>query len=166
MTNRADVTLPYGGGFHPWFPRDASTRLQAVAPHYWPEDEQHLPATTSSHAPPADIDFSMGSPLPERWLNAGFSGWDGTARITQGAGAVSVTVTSQTLTTAIIYAPSVDSGFFCFEPVSHPVNAHRMAWLPGLTVLQPGESLSLDMTLRWDVDDALCTYPRGAIRGW
>lgn len=155
MTNRAELALPYGGGFHPWFPRDEETRLQANAPEYWPEDDSHLPAFSSSQAPPPDFDFSSSQPLPERWINAGFSGWTGHAQISQGKAAVSVELTSQTLSTAIIYSPEPQCGFFCFEPVSHPVNAHNLPGAPGLTVLQPGESLSFDMMLTWDGDDAL-----------
>ena len=33
----------------------------------------------------------------------------------------------------IVYSPSPDAGFFCFEPVSHPVDAHHGE---GLTVLE------------------------------
>jgi len=60
-----------------------------------------------------------------------------------------LTLTSNTLTTAIIYSPEPECGFFCFEPVSHPVNAHNLQGMLGLKVLQPGESLTLDMSLDW-----------------
>lgn len=149
MTNRADMALPFGGGFHPWFPRSAQTRLQANAPDHWPEGEGSLPAFNQPQTPPEDFDFVSGKPLPDRWINCAFSNWDGTARIEQGEDAVSVTLWSDTLTTAIIYSPEPDCGFFCFEPVSHPVNAHNLPGMPGLTVLQPGESLSMMMTLDW-----------------
>jgi aldose 1-epimerase len=149
MTNRADIALPFGGGFHPWFPRTEETRLQANAPDHWPEGEGSLPASNSPQLPPDDFDFSTTKPLPNRWINAGFSRWDGKAYITQGDDAVSVTLTSETLTTAIIYSPEPDCGFFCFEPVSHPVNAHNLPGMPGLKVLQPGESLTLEMRLDW-----------------
>lgn len=149
MTNRAAIALPFGGGFHPWFPRTEETRLQAVAPHHWPEGEGSLPSSDRPQQPPEDFDFSSLKPLPSRWINAGFSGWDGSARIEQGRGAVSLKLSSNTLTTAIIYSPEPDCGFFCFEPVSHPVNAHNLPGIPGLTVLEPGESLTLDMHLDW-----------------
>lgn len=149
MKNLAAVALPFGGGFHPWFPRTDKTRLQANAPDHWPEGEGSLPATASPQTPPADFDFADGKPLPDHWINCAFSNWDGQARITQGEDAVSFTLTSDTLTTAVIYSPEPDCGFFCFEPVSHPVNAHNLPGMPGLKVLQPGESLSLDMHLDW-----------------
>ena len=46
----------------------------------------------------------------------------------------------------ILYSPSADAGFFCFEPVSHPVDAHHGE---GLTVLEPGQSMSASMRLDW-----------------
>lgn len=149
MTNRAAIALPFGGGFHPWFPRTEETRLQTSAPSHWPEGEGSLPATDTPQTPPDDFDFSGGKPLPDRWINCAFSSWDGKARISQGEDAVSLTLTSDTLTTAIIYSPGPDCGFFCFEPVSHPVNAHNLQGMPGLKVLQPGESMTLDMSLDW-----------------
>lgn len=152
MTNSADIALPFGGGFHPWFPRNEETRLQANAPAHWPEGEGSLPASDTPQKPPADFDFSSSKPLPKRWINAGFSGWDGSAQIDQGEDAVSLELFSDTLTTAIIYSPDPDCGFFCFEPVSHPVNAYNLKGMPGLEVLQPGESLTLDMSLAWGPD--------------
>lgn len=149
VTNRAAFALPYGGGFHPWFHRSADTLLQFDAPDHWPEGKQSLPATNRPQVAPADFDFSTAKPLPQRWINCAFSSWDGRARIQQAEDVVSVTVTSSTLTSAIIYSPDPECGFFCFEPVSHPVNAHNLPGMPGLIVLQPGESLSMQMVLGW-----------------
>lgn len=151
MTNRAEIALPFGGGFHPWFPRTAQTRLQANTPAYWPEGTGGLPATQMLQAPPDDFDFSGGKPLPDCWINCGFSNWDGVARVDQGDDAVSLTIKSDTQTNAIIYSPNPDCEFFCFEPVSHPVNAHNLPGKPGLKVLQPDENLSMTMTLDWSM---------------
>lgn len=149
ITNTAGIALPYGGGFHPWFARTDATRLTAHAPDHWPEGEGHLPTTTAPQALPQDYDFSSRKPLPDRWINCGFSRWNGVARIDQGDDAMSLTLTSQTLSHAVIYSPQPDCGFFCFEPVSHPINAHNLPGMPGLKILQPGQSLTLDMTLDW-----------------
>ena len=46
----------------------------------------------------------------------------------------------------IVYSPAADAGFFCFEPVSHPVDAHHGE---GLTALEPGESMTASMRLAW-----------------
>ena len=50
------------------------------------------------------------------------------------------------LTTFILYSPASDADFFCFEPVTHPVDAHNRPGGPeanGLTVLVPGDTLAV-----------------------
>src|SRR5271165_3303117 len=41
--NLAGIALPFGIGFHPWFPRTPATRLLATAKSVRLEDERHLP---------------------------------------------------------------------------------------------------------------------------
>ena len=147
LTNRADVTLPYGGGFHPWFPRHASTRLEFRAKGAWPEDDRHLPATPVPTEIPADVQFETAAPLPPGWINCGFSGWDGIARIIQPG--LAITVEAPGLTTALVYSPGAAAPFFCFEPVSHPVDAHNLPGQPGLVPLASGTSLSMSLRLSW-----------------
>ncbi len=149
VTNRGEVPLPFGLGLHPWFPRSPATRLQFKATGVWPETPDHLPATLQpqpldDHGPWGDL-----APLPEGWINAGFSGWDGHARIRQGRDAASVRLTAKNLGTALVYAPSASADFFCFEPVSHPVDAHNLPSQPGLLRLAPAETLTASMTLTW-----------------
>ena len=147
LTSLAEVPLPFGAGFHPWFPRDGATRLDFRASGAWPEDARHLPATAAPVPLPAGTLGHGGAALPDGFINQGFSGWDGSATITQGAGAVSLDLRSGGLGTALVYSPSDRAGFFCFEPVSHPVNAHNLPGRPGLVVLGPGEQLSVSMVL-------------------
>lgn len=149
LTSRARVPLPFGGGFHPWFPRSAATRLRFDAAGHWPEDARHLPASKTPEPAPPDWRWSEPGPLPAGWINAGFSDWNGAAEVRQGREAVSVRLSAQNLTTIILYAPSSEAGFFCLEPVSHPVNAHNLPGQPGLLTLQPGESLSWSLELKW-----------------
>ncbi|KPB35512.1 Aldose 1-epimerase family protein [Pseudomonas savastanoi pv. phaseolicola] len=40
-------------------------------------------------------------------------------------------------------------GFFCFEPVSHPVNAHHLPGRPGLSLLRQEESMELTISLHY-----------------
>ena len=150
LTSRADCPLPFGGGFHPWFPRSDDTRLQFRATGCWPEDSRHLPATPAPVPTPADWRWDRSRPLPQGWINAGFSGWDGSAAIGQGPGAVSVRLSAPGLSTALVYSPSGSADFFCFEPVSHPVDAHNLPERPGLVTLATGESLGWQMTLEWE----------------
>jgi aldose 1-epimerase len=149
VTNLGSFVLPFGLGLHPWFPRDSETRLQFTASGHRPESADHLPATLNAlnldHGGP----WRLPAPLPEDWINEGFTGWNGHARITQGAKAASVDLIAKGLGTALLYSPSAQADFFCFEPVSHPVDAHNLPEQPGLTALAPGQTLTTSMTLIW-----------------
>lgn len=149
VENRAGTRLPYGLGFHPWFPRGTRTTLEARAERVWLEDERHLPAGVA----PVDThpwwDFSRASLLPAGWVNNGFSGWDGRATIVQPRNALTVSLTtSSALDVYILYSPSHDAGFFCFEPVSHTVDAHNGKG-EGLISLHDGEQMSVAMRMDW-----------------
>jgi aldose 1-epimerase len=148
MVNRGEGDLPFGGGFHPWFPRDAQTRVQFCCDGYWPEDRWHLPATTAPVTLPEGWGWETPAPLPGDWINAGFAGWDGGATIWQGDLRVGIVATG--CETTVVYSPGADSGFFCFEPVSHPVDAVNLPDTPGLVRLAPGGKLTLTMSLSWD----------------
>lgn len=148
LTSRAATTLPFGLGFHPWFPRSTKTKLLFHATGYWPEDSRHLLLTTEPVPIPASLNFAGLAALPAGWINAGFAGWAGFAQIAQGPEAVSVAVKAD-MSTAILFSPSSAARFFCFEPVSHPVDAHNLPGMPGLTLLASGETLTAEMTLDW-----------------
>ena len=148
VENRAAMRLPYGLGFHPWFPRSPHTLLQASATRVWLEDERHLPTTVVSVASRTDWDFSRAVPLPDTWVNNAFEGWDGRASIVQPDDAIVVTIeASPSLNIFVLYSPARDADFFCFEPVSHAVDAHHGS---GLTRLEHGRSTSGHLRLRWD----------------
>lgn len=150
LRNTARVTLPFGGGFHPWFPRDATTQIAFAATGWWPEDDRHLPATRHPAALPGHLHFDAPRPLPEGWINAGFAGWPGSARILQAGGAVPVVLRAPALSTLILYSPGREADFFCLEPVSHPVDAHNLPGRPGLRPLAPGGEMTLGMQLDWN----------------
>lgn len=149
VTNRGTIALPFGLGLHPWFPRHPETRLQFTATGHWSETPDHLPETRDPVALDHGGTWHALAPLPEGWINTGFSGWNGRARITQGPNAASLSLSATGLGTALLYSPSATADFFCFEPVSHPVDAHNLPGQPGLTRLDPGESLSASVTLTW-----------------
>jgi aldose 1-epimerase len=145
VENRAAIRLPYGLGFHPWFPRQPGTTLQAKAKRIWLEDERHLPTGVEPVAAHPAWDFSRAALLPEHWVNSGFDGWDGRAEIVQPEDGVVLSLeASPELGVYILYSPAKDSGFFCFEPVSHVVDAHHGE---GLTVLEPGQTIAAGMRI-------------------
>jgi aldose 1-epimerase len=147
VENRATIRLPYGLGFHPWFPRHAGTTLQAKAARVWLEDERHLPTGVEPVAAHPGWDFAKASRLPAAWVNNGFDGWDGRATIIQPEDGITVSLqASAELGVYILYSPARDAGFFCFEPVSHVVDAHHGE---GLTPLDTGEGFEVEMRVDW-----------------
>jgi aldose 1-epimerase len=53
---------------------------------------------------------------------------------------------SEVLDQYVVFSPAADADFFCFEPVSHPVDAFNLPARPdayGLKVLSSGETLDI-----------------------
>lgn len=149
---RLDVTnqgpdLPFGVGFHPWFPRLRDTRLQFSASGVWLAGADSRP---TDHVPLADRpgwDFSAARPLPSGLIDTAFTGWAGCARLAQRDIAVQLSA-PEGLDLLQLYTPP-DAPFFCAEPVSHPVNAMNMDGQPGMAALVTGATLAAHMTLGW-----------------
>nr|WP_246748610.1 aldose 1-epimerase [Rhizobium setariae] len=148
LKNIGDDTLPFGAGFHPWFPRDNATRLRLPAEAVWLEDENHLPAGLIRLESASDWSFAESRPMPQGWINNAFAGWTGEAIIEQREITVRVTA-SDNLSTAIVFSPSSEADFVCVEPVSHPVDAFNMKGHPGLVALDPGQSMECWMKIEW-----------------
>lgn len=146
VTNRGHAALPFGLGWHPYFPLTRRTTLTASSRSYWDEDERWLP--TVEHATAGDLDFRAGAPLPRRWVNTAFEGWDGRATIRWPEHDAAITIEADPLygrSLVFVSDPAFDPGysydFFCFEPMSHSVDAHHAADGAGLRRLAPGERL-------------------------
>jgi aldose 1-epimerase len=150
LENRGDETLPYGMGFHPWLPRHPNTCLLAPAVTVWHEDAEHLPTQEESVTNLPNWDFRRSKRLPQGWINNGFTGWSRKAIISQPEDGIELTLSaSETLGAYMLYSPSAESKFFCFEPVSHLVDAHNRPENGGLIPLKPGEQLAGAMRLDW-----------------
>ncbi len=151
VSSRAAMRLPYGAGFHPWFVRDADTRLTATASDVWLEQPDHLPAGREPVASHPDMDFNAPRPLPARWINNWFDGWNGHARIDWPRRGLAATVeASRNMDRYVVFSPAATAYFFCFEPVTHPVDAFNLPGGPerhGLVVLEPGQSLDVSMMI-------------------
>jgi aldose 1-epimerase len=145
IANQASAAVPYGAGFHPWLPRTAGTRLRAPARSVWLEDERHLPTESVASAARPDWDFTHPRALPAGRINNAFRGWDGRATVWWDDRDVALDIlASSPIDTYIVYSPGAEASFFCFEPVTHAVDAHNLAPGPevhGLRVLAPGASL-------------------------
>ncbi len=130
---------PAGLGWHPYFPKRASSRMHVECAGRWERDATtHLP---THRAPQRGIDAEL------RHLDFDhvFEGWPGSARVRDEALAVTV---ASSLPYVVIYTPP-DKPHFCIEPVSHVIDAIRMdtPTAHGIVALAPGETMRAWMTL-------------------
>jgi aldose 1-epimerase len=139
VTNHGQEALPFGLGLHPWFPRTPGTTLRARAPVVTLEDQFHLPVGQIAVASREDWNFSTHRRLPESWINNDFSPWDGHAEIVWSDRALRLSIEAEgALSAYILYSPASDANFFCFEPVTHLIDAHNRPGGPranGLAIL-------------------------------
>lgn len=148
VENCGNETLPFGIGFHPFFPRTPKTTLWASASSWWTEDQSHLPQ--SRQQLPEAMDFSIAKPIPAHWINNAFEGWDGTARIDWPEQGLSLRIEATDIFSRfMLFAPRLDRSFFCLEPMSHTPNAlaHVETDPKGLLLLAPGEKLDGALSL-------------------
>lgn len=136
----------HGLGLHPYLPRTANTRLRATASQVWLTDETGLP--TELENIPAAWDFNALNSLPQTRLDNGFTEWDGSALISQPDLGYELECRATGSEFFLVFCPP-GLDFFCFEPVSHPVNAHHLPGNPGLRLLRQGESAELGFSLSY-----------------
>jgi aldose 1-epimerase len=152
VRNLGPSPLPFGLGFHPWIVRSAGTRLKAKADRVVMETHDHLPAGETPVESRPEWDFAAPRGLPSGWINNAFLDWDGRAEVVWLDRGLELDIEADPpLSTYILYSPSDKAEFFCFEPVTHPVDAHNLPGGPeanGLTVLGPEEALSATCRFR------------------
>jgi aldose 1-epimerase len=136
----------HGLGLHPYLPRTANTRLQAKAAQVWRCDEAGLPIALEDI--PADWDFNALNALPTNKLDNGFTQWDGHGLISQPDLGYELECQASGSQFYLVFCPP-GMDFFCFEPVSHPVNAHHLPGRPGLQLLRQGETARLGFRLAY-----------------
>ncbi|MEE1707191.1 aldose epimerase family protein, partial [Pseudomonas aeruginosa] len=104
---------------------------QAQASGYWLEREQWLAGEFCEQLP-QELDFNQLAPLPRQWVNNGFAGWNGKARIEQpqeGYAIIMETTPPAPCYFIFVSDPAFDKGyafdFFCLEPMSHAPDDHH-----------------------------------------
>jgi aldose 1-epimerase len=157
VVNRGAAALPFGLGWHPYFPLTAGATLRAPASALWLEGAGWLP--TERAVIPADLDFAAPRELPRRWVNHGFEGWNGACEIAWPDRRARLKLDADGLFGRyflFVSDPKFDPGynyeFFAFEPMSHCANAHNLPDGGGLRRLAPGESLSGSVRLTAELE--------------
>ncbi len=146
VTHLAEKPAWHGLGLHPYLPRQPGTRLQAKAAQVWLSDASKLP--TGLNSIPAGWDFSQPKALPQGLVDNGFCQWDGQCVIEQPELGYRLECQASGADYFLLFCPP-GLGFFCIEPVSHPVNAHHLSGRPGLKLLEQGQSTQLDFSLKY-----------------
>ncbi|CDX41982.1 conserved hypothetical protein [Mesorhizobium plurifarium] len=158
VTNLGERPMPFGLGWHPYFPQTRATTLEAPAKAYWTEKAGWLPDTRVPV--PEALDFKQPRTLPRGWVNNGFEGWDGAASIVWPERHMRLEIeTAPALSRYFVFVsdrtfdPHYREDFFCFEPMSHSANGHNLPDFGGLTVLAPGQGIAVSMTLSCGVTE-------------
>ncbi|WP_313117333.1 aldose 1-epimerase [Ectopseudomonas guguanensis] len=136
----------YGLGLHPYLPRTTHTRVQVKADGVWLCGEDKL----SSHwvELPEAWNFAEPRLLPQQLVDNAFSHWPGDARIIQTDAGYQLVCHAHGADVFLLFCPQ-GQNFFCFEPVTHPVNAHHLPQRPGLQLLAPGQTCRLHFSLQY-----------------
>lgn len=158
VRHRGAHPMPYGLGVHPWFPRTPATRIQAKVQGVWLCGADPLPvAHTQSY--PEGWDLNHGVSAHGSLIDNAYTGWAGQARIDWPERGLRLTLNMPDFEQdggaanhfCLIYRPP-EGPAFCFEPITHPIDAFHLPGRPGLRVLQPGQAMRLSM--RWRVGPA------------
>jgi aldose 1-epimerase len=142
VTHLGDEPLPYGLGLHPYFVRNAATRLRARTDGVWLSGDDPIPVEHSTSFPPT-WDYNQPAPLDGPMIDNCFTGWDGKAVIQYPDRGWTVTMTmADPKGYSLMYRPP-GFDYFCYEPITQPIDAFHMPGMPGLRVLAKGESMVL-----------------------
>jgi aldose 1-epimerase len=147
--NRSIEPMPCGLGQHPYFRCTKQTRLSTGVETAWTVDEHVLPVEQVPATGLYDIKDRM---VCGQGLDNGFSGWSGSARISDPDLPFDIRLSSPQARFFQLYSPAADD-FFVAEPVTHAnaaLNEPEGQWEAlGIRVLEPGEEMRL--TLRLEV---------------
>lgn len=140
LTNLSERLMPAGLGLHPYLRRRPESRVRFAAAGVVAVGADLIP--TGEALPPAHFaDFAAGAALPAGLIDHCFTGWDGTASVTDDCGTITLAADGAGL--LHLYAPE-DPAILCLEPVSHLPDAANAGAMP---LCAPGETVSLSLRI-------------------
>ena len=149
IRSRDAKPMPTSLGFHPYFPKTASTRLTASVAGMWEADSTMIPTEHVAGSPL--LDLAHGALVDKApFVDNCFTGWRPPARIDQPDSGLTISLeASPECTFFHVYIP-VGENFFCAEPGSAMPNAFNRPESSSVTggrVLASGASFSIEMRL-------------------
>jgi len=149
LRSRDDNPMPYSLGLHPYFPRCPGSRVTASVKGMWRGNDTMIPTEFVSATDL--IDLGKGQRIADApFVDNTFTGWEGRARIEQPELGLEITLkASANCGFFHIFIPE-GTDYFCAEPTTAMPNAVNRLESPGetgLSVLQPGETVAMEMVL-------------------
>ena len=129
VRNLADAPMPAGLGHHPYFPRNAQTRLTTRVATVWDADAGLMPTRQSRPGWLATLadGIEVEALRPGATFDNNFTGWSGHARIDWPERGRGLDISAAApLDYALAFVP-LDQDFFCFEPVSNVTDWMNLA---------------------------------------
>jgi aldose 1-epimerase len=146
ITNQSKTATPVGLGWHPYFVKRPQSRVLFSAAGRWEMDDASLPTHRT-------LSSGLDADCATLDVDHCFDGWNGELHLRDE---LFHTRVSSSLNRLVVFAHPTQ-GCIAIEPVSHVNNAIGLmerqvatAEALGVRVLQPGESMSAEMTIRVD----------------
>lgn len=146
LTNQSDAPMPAGLGWHPFFVKRPGSQLRFVASGRWEMDAAKLPTHRLTST-------GLDTSCTTLDVDHCFDGWPGVVQLDDELLRTHIRSNLQRL--VVFTNPSRD--FVAIEPVSHVNNAVQLVQAAGasadalgLTVLQPGASMSAHMHIHME----------------
>ena len=142
ITNQSPQPAPAGLGWHPYFVKRSRSHVAFEARGRWEMGQDKLPTT---HRPSRGLDTDCATLDVDHC----FDGWSGTVHLRDE---LLQTRISANLSRLVVFT-NATRDFVAIEPVSHVNNAVSLVAAGadpdalGLRILQPGESMSAQMTI-------------------
>ncbi len=149
IANAGDAPFPCGLGWHPFFPRNALTRLGFAAAGVWQSDATLLP--TRYGRVPSDWDFELPRAIGATTFDHCFAGWRPPATIAWPDRGLSAAISADAgCAYLVVYVPP-NGDFLAVEPVTHMTDAFNRAAAgapaTGTRLLAPGATFSCTMRI-------------------
>ncbi|GAA6142074.1 hypothetical protein NBRC116584_18920 [Hydrogenophaga sp. 5NK40-0174] len=152
VRNESDEAMPFGLGLHPWFTSTPGCTVRSAVEGVWISGPDKIP-TGYENDFPRGWDLNAGIEVGSVVIDNGFGGWSGRATIEWPERRLRLTMQSELSSPqaghaleCLLYSPA-EPAVFCFEPVTHPIDAPHLPGQPGWVALRPGETMSL--RTRW-----------------
>lgn len=155
VTHLGAGSLPYGLGQHPAFLRTPQARLHAEVQGVWLSGADPMP-TEWTTAFPVGWDPRQGMEVSGSLIDNAYTGWNGQAHIDWPEHALRLHMRDPEVVArgsndgfCLLYSPPTGP-HFCFEPVTHPIDAFHQEGRPGMQVLETGQTLSQRVEWRFE----------------